>query len=548
MSDTQDRYRDRHRQALEWAASARTLGWLSEHDTDALAALETRHAADLFGPATQRPLLVALFGGTGAGKSSLLNRLAGRAIAEVGIVRPTSHRVTLYLHESYRGTLHEQALPTGATQVVYHQDSARRSLAWLDMPDIDSTEQANRDTVEAWLPLVDWLIYVVTPERYQDDQGWRFVQERGHRHAWLFVINRWDEASGPELADFRARLEQRGFPEPVVLRTRCAGTLPDDDFPKLEQILNEALAAHGVDGIDRALMRRRRAALAAELDNCRARLLSADRWNALAGHWNGTAADLVATLRDKATTNADLLHQYWRAEEERKKGYMPPLDPAARGDAGQGAANSPAAVIDPMFRAVARERINRLANAMMAQQLPAGPLDRRLDTLPDTLATAFATAVAAGVAHALRRPGTWWRHALLRVLGWLQMLLPLGAAGWAAWHAVRQFYRGTETGAPFLGLDFAIHAALLIGLGWVIPWYLHRQLRPSYVEAVYRGLRNGIAAAVAEAEAALENVWTAIGLERGGLLSGLDALGEPGGPAGDDAALNRFSAPEPDRT
>ena len=53
--------------------------------------------SDLFSNA-ERPLVVGLFGGTGVGKSSLLNRLADADIARTGVVRPTSMEITVYLH------------------------------------------------------------------------------------------------------------------------------------------------------------------------------------------------------------------------------------------------------------------------------------------------------------------------------------------------------------------------------------------------------------------------------------------------------------------
>ena len=55
--------------------------------------------------------------------------------------------------------------------------AARRDVAWLDMPDIDSVEARNKSLVLSWLPYVDWLIYVVSPERYRDDVGWRLLEE-----------------------------------------------------------------------------------------------------------------------------------------------------------------------------------------------------------------------------------------------------------------------------------------------------------------------------------------------------------------------------------
>ena len=62
------------------------------------------------------------------------------------------------------------------------------------MPDFDSDETANKDQVLQWLPHIDLLIYVVTPERYKDAEGWRMMLENSYRHAWLFVINKWDRA------------------------------------------------------------------------------------------------------------------------------------------------------------------------------------------------------------------------------------------------------------------------------------------------------------------------------------------------------------------
>src|SRR5437763_13531863 len=50
-----------------------------------------------------RPLLVImLMGGTGVGKSTLLNALAGGAVAQASIVRPTTRDPVVYYHESVR--------------------------------------------------------------------------------------------------------------------------------------------------------------------------------------------------------------------------------------------------------------------------------------------------------------------------------------------------------------------------------------------------------------------------------------------------------------
>src|SRR6185503_19227159 len=51
------------------------------------------------------PLLVLLFGPTGAGKSSLLNALTGFAASEAGVLRPTTREVVVLARPGARATL-----------------------------------------------------------------------------------------------------------------------------------------------------------------------------------------------------------------------------------------------------------------------------------------------------------------------------------------------------------------------------------------------------------------------------------------------------------
>jgi tRNA U34 5-carboxymethylaminomethyl modifying GTPase MnmE/TrmE len=47
------------------------------------------------------PLIVALVGGTGTGKSTLLNSLAGRSVSAVGIKRPCTLTAIVYVHQNW---------------------------------------------------------------------------------------------------------------------------------------------------------------------------------------------------------------------------------------------------------------------------------------------------------------------------------------------------------------------------------------------------------------------------------------------------------------
>ena len=145
-----------------WANQAHTQGWLNSDALQALNTVDTRSPDGLFTSNT-RPLIVAFMGGTGVGKSALLNRLAGQAIAQSGIERPTSREVTLFYHSSIAlPTLAEQ-LPLAKIKLAQHDDERKKAIIWIDMPDFDSTELANKQQVLSCLPHIDICLLYTSP-------------------------------------------------------------------------------------------------------------------------------------------------------------------------------------------------------------------------------------------------------------------------------------------------------------------------------------------------------------------------------------------------
>ncbi|MGI8906717.1 MAG: GTPase [Candidatus Sumerlaeaceae bacterium] len=183
----------------------------------------------------QSPLLtVLLLGPTGAGKSELLNALAGARIAQSHYLRPTTTRPTIYAHASitieqlsqYAELLGEIAAQPGA--FVTHQQDALREKILIDAPDIDSFRTEHRDTLMTLLPIVDVALYVVTPFSYKDNLGWDTVLRQRGRRAFAFVINKWDAEGKPDAqpsaiqadGDLEQLLQQRtGYAQPRLFRT-----------------------------------------------------------------------------------------------------------------------------------------------------------------------------------------------------------------------------------------------------------------------------------------------------------------------------------------
>lgn len=515
MTTDSDRFDACYAEVLAWAEACQRSGWLSEAALQQLRQLETAQAEDLFDTQTQRPLLVAFFGGTGVGKSSLLNRLAGEAIAEVGVVRPTSHHVTLYLHESYRGSLHEQALPTAETRIVYHTDDARRYFAWLDMPDIDSTEQSNRAIVQQWLPLIDWLVYVVTPDRYHDDLGWQFVQSRGHEHAWLFVMNHWDEAVPEQLEDFRQRLIEQGFKDPRVLRTSCARNLPDDELKKLEALLQQALQQHGIEKLRQVAGARRWQALQDTLADLVRQVDQDQAWQRAWEDWKKRGDTGVKHLHDLLLENAEIQYRQWRSAEEAGSSKPPALQivPQQEGDSAM-----PGGGLNSLFDHRCNDYLHTLGlaleNACASHGLPLQPVQAHIQRLVRAAQENYLQSIQRNFADSLHKPGTRLARFLRKTLLTLQWLLPLIAAVWAGYHLVSRFYAGTQGAESFLGINFAIHSLLMIGLAWLIPWFVLRQTQPSYAKAACAGIKKGVSNGTEKMQALLQQAWDDLDAEK----------------------------------
>jgi hypothetical protein len=173
-----------------------------------------------------RPLLIVLLmGGTGVGKSTLLNALGGGNIASASFTRPTTRDPVVYYHESVRPDRLDPALRH--CRLVAHERPALVDKVIVDTPDLDSTELANRDKLLRLLPVADVVLYVGSQEKYHDKLGWDLFLQQRKRRAFAFVLNKWDRclhAAGTGLRpdeDLLRDLDKEGFQQPLLFRT-CA--------------------------------------------------------------------------------------------------------------------------------------------------------------------------------------------------------------------------------------------------------------------------------------------------------------------------------------
>ena len=494
----------------QWAVAAQSAGWLDASDVEALDKMETASAQDLFTDRHRRPLIVGLFGGTGVGKSSLLNRLAGQAIAEVGVERPTSRRATIYLHESQSIASLPEDSPAIHTDIKYHAVQGKRDVAWLDMPDIDSVERSNRELALAWLPYIDWLIYVTSPERYRDDAGWQLVKQRHYRHHWLFVINHWDEANESQFEEFLQDLKKADFEEPHVLRTSCVSQV-DDDFDQLERIINEAIRKHGLAELQRIGVLAKLEELQNTAHHYLQKIGSTQQWDTVRIKVKETTSQRLALFKDRLVAEIESIAQrypkaasFWRAEPNPPKLPEAELEHAVW-----------SSYCDHLLENISAGAVI----ALKEEEISSEPVYR---LFKEQLALAKKTVLNKmndGLKAALDRPGIPIQRVLRRTMRFLSYALPAVVGVWVLYNVVIQYQQGLTGEKPFLGINFAVHSLLLIALAWFIPFLLSRWLRSSPRTTARRGLQNGLSNAIVTIENGLLEVYDALERDREKLIN-----------------------------
>ena len=236
-----------------------------------------------------RMLVVGVIGGTGTGKSTLVNALAGGDVSPAGdIARPTTiNPVVVAARDVDLSWLPVDAM---RARVVRSNAAAVAHIVLVDCPDPDTQADSplqpphgfatpraaqaggdlatsparpsdtnhNRDLLEAVLPACDVLLLVTTAQKYRSWSVAREVAAFAPGRPLLFVQTH--ASRDPDIRDdWRRELESQGFVVPRIFRldaveaaARAAGGLePDAGFRELMDAIEAELAGRAARRVRR---------------------------------------------------------------------------------------------------------------------------------------------------------------------------------------------------------------------------------------------------------------------------------------------------------
>lgn len=159
------------------------------------------------------PLVVATLGGTGTGKSALLNALLGQEVLPTGLIRPTTCRPTLLCRPDISPEM--LGILPSSVEVFHRELPVLADLVLIDCPDPDTSESpeeaaSNLARLRQILPYCDVILITGTQQKYRSGRvaeelaraatGARLIFVQTHADQDKDIRDDWQKVLQPEYA------------------------------------------------------------------------------------------------------------------------------------------------------------------------------------------------------------------------------------------------------------------------------------------------------------------------------------------------------------
>ena len=209
----------------------------------------------------EAPLIVATLGGTGTGKSALVNALVGREVVASGRERPTTKLPALICRKELTPEL--LGIDPDSVDVIHDDSPSLTNLILIDCPDPDTSEsteaaETNLARLRRVLPHCDVLLIAATQQKYRSARvgeeldaaapGARLVFVQTHADTDEDIRNDWLQVLGDRYEPGHIyRIDSLS-----ALADAQQGIAPRGEFGRLVELLTSELAGSAAGRIRRA--------------------------------------------------------------------------------------------------------------------------------------------------------------------------------------------------------------------------------------------------------------------------------------------------------